>query len=93
MSFDVPSDFLDKLREAALEHASEGLNAMGRDIQVICDDVFDNRGGKVESELYDELKTRLTAREFNLPEEHLKAYAAAIAAGQRVKIEPSIDQT
>jgi hypothetical protein len=87
MSFkvDFPADFGEQLRKAGHEIATDGLNQIATEIQAICDAVFDSRAGKSSDELCAELKSKLAARDFNLPEEHLRAYAHEIADGRRVK--------
>jgi hypothetical protein len=85
--FEIPADFGEQLQKAGREIGDEGLKQMAQEIQAICDATFDDRQGKSADELYAELKSKLEARDFNLPEEHLRAYADGIAEGRRVTIE------
>ncbi len=76
-----------QLKRAVHDSASEAMDKLGADLQAVLDGVERTHTGKDPGEVEAELRRRLAPTEFNLDDEHIKAYAAAIAAGQHIRVE------
>lgn len=67
--------------------ASQAMEKMAADIQAILNSVASVHVGKDPAVVEAELRRQFATTDYNLPDEHLKAYAEAIAVGQPVKFE------
>ena len=74
-------------KRAVHASASEAMEEIAADLQAVMDDVERTHSGKDPAEVESELRRRLAGTDFNLSDEHIKEYAAAIASGRHVQVE------
>jgi hypothetical protein len=85
VSFDADA-FNRELSGAMRDVASQGLDDIGANLQALLDDMERTHGGMPEAEVQDELRRRAAGEGFHLSDEHVAAYAGAIAEGRHINV-------
>lgn len=75
------------LERAMKDAANQGLTNLGAELQQVIDYVGGSAEGKSVEAVREELRTATRAHDFNLPEEHLTAYAEQLSRGGRVVVQ------
>lgn len=84
-----PEKFSRSLESAAKDLANKAMDETAGSVQEACDQVGATHRGKPIDEVLAALNDQLDGRPTSIavPEENLRAYAEAIAAGRRVRVE------
>ena len=76
-----------QVKHAIQGPAAEAFDRLEAQLQSALDNVERTHAGKDLAEVKTALRRRFPSTEFNLDDDHITAYAGAIAAGQHVQVE------
>lgn len=78
---------LDEHAKRIVRDHNERIAAAAHRLQEACDRVYDEYAGESAETVYEALQTELADFDLEIPDEHIRSYAEAIAERRHVRVE------